>query len=222
MSSLPGGEAWVKGEQEAQLKSLWASSHSSWHPMSPCSVRTSRTFLASTPQPRAPCPVPGPGWTSHPHTCLECVCPSPYHQNPPLSHHTVTASICWGGIGSGLHVMSRDIKRGMWAKQSQLNLTPRARPLHLVSQDSTISAITGLPCGRRLDHMDSELPHPETQWCVQGPWVAGAAGKGAHTCLQRSAGRSLQGGEGGGGCVHMAEWAELKAPWSPSPQRQKL
>ena len=149
--------------------------------MSPCSVRTSRTFLASTPQPSAPCPVPGPGWTSHPHTCLECVCPSPYHQNPPLSHHTVTASICWGGVGSGLHVMSRDIKRGMWAKQSQLNSTPRARPLHLVSQDSTISAITGLPCGDAW-----------TTWTVSCPILRHSDVYGVHGWQGRQAkGRTL-------------------------------
>lgn len=120
------------------------------------------------------------------------------------------------------NVMSRDIKEGMWAKQSQLNSTPRARPLHLVSQDSTISAITGLPCGDTWTTWIVSCPILRHSDVYRVCGVAGAAGKGAHTCLQRSAGRSLQGGEGGGACVHRAEWAELKAPWSPSPQRQKL
>lgn len=120
--------------------------------------------------------------------------------------------------------MSRDLYllEGMWAKQGQLNSTPRARPHHLVSQDNTISAITGVPRGDTWTTRIGSCPILRYSDVYGVCGVAGAAGKGVHTCLQRSAGRSLQGGEGGGGCVHRAEWAELKAPWSPRLQRQKL
>lgn len=64
-----------------------------------------------------------------------------------------------------MHVMSKDIKEGVWAKQGQLNSTPRARPLYLVSQDSTIVAITSLPCGDTWTPCSEiqELPRPEIQ-----------------------------------------------------------
>lgn len=77
-----------------------------------------------------------------------------------------------------------------------------------VSQDSTISAVTGLPRGDTWTTQIGSCPVLKYSDVYGVCGVAGAAGKGAHTCLQRSAGRSLQGGEGGGGCVHRAEWAD--------------
>lgn len=177
-------------------------------PTSPCSVRASPASPGSTPQPRAPRPVQGP--------CLECTCSSPHHEHPSLLRHTLTAGICCGGVGSGLHlfiVLPAEIKEDMCAEWGQLNSSPRAGLWgHLSGCPSTCSPGTAPSWPSPafpVDHTDSGWPGPETQQCDRVCGAAGAAGTGRTLVREAVQGGGFR-GEGGGGYVCRADWAELQ------------